>query len=228
MFERFTEGARQVVVLAQEEARLLAHIHIGTEHLLLGVIRQEDEAVLPVLQAHDLSLENARTAVTEAVPRGADRLSGQIPFTAGAKKVLELSLERAAALHHRAITPVHLTLALALEGEGVAARILREHGLDSITLERALVEHDPRQDVYGRRLSLLEARLAATENRAEVMELVGSASDHRAAVTQLAERLGIDEELALDVSNMRLAYFTKADVEKLRRERDDLLARLDQ
>ncbi|HKN94946.1 MAG TPA: Clp protease N-terminal domain-containing protein, partial [Thermoleophilaceae bacterium] len=88
MFERFTEAARQVVVLAQEEARLLAHMHIGTEHLLLGVIRQEDEVALPVLEAHGLSLETARAAVTEAFPPGDDRLRGQIPFTPGAKKVL--------------------------------------------------------------------------------------------------------------------------------------------
>ncbi len=228
MFERFTEGARQVVVLAQEEARLLAHMHIGTEHLLLGVIRQEDD-VLPVLQARGLSLENARAEVLELVPRGDETLSGQIPFTPGAKKVLELSLEQSAALNHSIITPVHLALGLVLEGDGVAARILRDHGVDSAELERALGEYAPaalRADAYARRLALVEARIAAAERRAEVMDLVANSRDHEAAVAQVADLLGIDEELALDVTNMRLAYFTTVAVEKLRQEREDLRQRI--
>lgn len=230
MFEHFTESSRQVIVLAQEEARLLGHSYIGTEHLLLGLVRQEDDAVLAVLSAHELSLERARGDVVEVVPRGGENATGQIPFTPHAKRVLELSIARAKALEHNVITPLHLLLGLAL-AEGVGAKILLDHGLGAETLERVLAEYDPRRirpEAHARRLALVEARLAATARRAEVMELIANAPDHRSAAMAVAERLGLDEELARDVTGMRLLSFAVAEVEKLRQERAALRAKLDQ
>lgn len=229
MFERFTEGARQVVVLAQEEARLLDHMHIGTEHLLLGAIRQADEVVLGVLNAHGVTLDSTRTAVAELIGRGDETFRGQIPFTPRAKKVLELSLVKAHDLDHKVIAPFHLVVALALEGEGVAAHILRDHGLDAANLERELAGQDPGNvgaDLYAQRLAVVEAHLLASERRAELMEIAATADDARTAEAVVAERLGISPELARQVLDMRLQHFGVQHVRGLRQERDGLRAKL--
>jgi ATP-dependent Clp protease ATP-binding subunit ClpC len=126
VFERFTEEARQVVVLAQHEARELGHNYIGTEHLLLGLLRQEQELGAHVLDSLELTLEDVRTQVARIVGRGDAVASGQIPFTPRAKKVLELSLRESLALGHNYIGTEHLLLGLVRENQGVAARILVE------------------------------------------------------------------------------------------------------
>ena len=130
MFERFTDRARRVVVLAQEEARNLNHNYIGTEHLLLGLIH-EGEGVAPmVLESLGVSLEAVRARVEEIVGRGEGSPVEQIPFTPRAKKVLELSLREALAMSHNYIGTEHILLGLIREREGVAGQVLTEFGAD--------------------------------------------------------------------------------------------------
>ena len=133
MFERFTGRAREVVVLAQEEARALSHNYIGTEHILLGLLREEEGIAARVLGELGVTLEEIRSQVAQIVGRGDEVSSGQIPFTPRAKKVLELSLREALALGHNWIGTEHILLGLARENEGVAARILLDLG---VTAER--------------------------------------------------------------------------------------------
>ena len=124
MFERFTERARQVVVLAQEEARGLRHNYIGTEHLLLGLLREEEGLAANALERLDVGVERARAQVIRIVGPGQEVTSGQIPFTPRAKRVLELALRESKSLGHDYIGTEHILLGLANENEGVAARIL--------------------------------------------------------------------------------------------------------
>jgi hypothetical protein len=134
MFERFTERARQVVVLAQEEARILKHNYIGTEHLLLGLLREETGLAASVLDANDVTVERVRAAVVQIVGSGEEVTSGQIPFTPRSKKVLELSLRAAQERGHNYIGTGHILLGIAAENQGVASRVLLEFGLDSARL----------------------------------------------------------------------------------------------
>lgn len=131
MFERFTERARQVVVLAQEEARGLRHNYIGTEHLLLGLLREADGVAARVLGSLEVSLEEVRGEVTRIVGEGEHDSQGQIPFTPRAKKVLELALREALSLGHNYIGTEHILLGLVRESEGVAARILADLEVDA-------------------------------------------------------------------------------------------------
>jgi ClpA/ClpB-like protein len=128
MFERFTDRARRVVVLAQEEARLLNHNYIGTEHILLGLIQERDGVAARALESLDISLEAARAQVKEIIGHGAKTPSQHIPFTPRAKKVLELSLREALQLSHNYIGTEHILLGLIREGEGVAAQVLTTLG----------------------------------------------------------------------------------------------------
>jgi ATP-dependent Clp protease ATP-binding subunit ClpA len=131
VFERFTERARQVVVLALDEARVLKHNYIGTEHLLLGLLREEDGVAAHVLKAFEITADGVRVQVAEIVGEGDEAVTGQIPFTPRAKKVLELSLREALHLGHNYIGTEHILLGLAREDAGVAARILLDFGVDS-------------------------------------------------------------------------------------------------
>src|SRR3984957_11112299 len=126
MFERFTGRARHVVVLAQEEARLLNHNYIGTEHILLGLLGEPDSVGGQVLTSFGLTRDGAREEVLAKVGRGKKQLTGHIPFTPRAKKTLELSLREALAIKHNYIGTEHILLGLIREGEGVAAQILRD------------------------------------------------------------------------------------------------------
>ncbi|MBT8199602.1 MAG: ATP-dependent Clp protease ATP-binding subunit [Acidimicrobiia bacterium] len=130
MFERFTERARRVVVLAQEEARLLNHNYIGTEHILLGLIHEGEGLAAQALQNLNIKLESVRTQVVETLGQGAQSPTGHIPFTPRAKKVLELSLREALQLGHNYIGTEHILLGLIREGEGVAAQVLVKLGAD--------------------------------------------------------------------------------------------------
>jgi len=130
MFERFTERARQVVVLAQEEARDLKHNYIGTEHLLLGLLREGDGVAARVLGALEVSLQDVRGEIMRIVGEGEHEAQGQIPFTPRAKKVLELALREALSLGHNYIGTEHILLGLVRESEGVAARILNDLDAD--------------------------------------------------------------------------------------------------
>src|SRR3989441_2589199 len=124
VFERFTERARQVVVLAQDEARALKHNYIGTEHILLGLLREEEGLAARVLESLDITVEEVRAQVARIVGQGDEVTSSQIPFTPRAKKVLELALREALSLGHNYIGTEHILLGLVRENEGVAARIL--------------------------------------------------------------------------------------------------------
>ncbi|HEX6702450.1 MAG TPA: Clp protease N-terminal domain-containing protein [Gaiellaceae bacterium] len=131
MFERFTERARQVVVLAQDEARALKHNYIGTEHLLLGLLREEEGLAARVLDSLDVTVDEVRAQVARIVGEGDTVTPGQIPFTPRAKKVLELGLREALTLGHNYIGTEHLLLGLVRENEGVGARILLDFGADA-------------------------------------------------------------------------------------------------
>jgi ATP-dependent Clp protease ATP-binding subunit ClpC len=139
MFERFTEPARQVVVLAQEEARTLKHNYIGTEHILLGLLREEEGLAARVLESLDITVERVRGQVVRIVGSGEEVTSGQIPFTPRAKKVLELALREALSLGHNYIGTEHILLGLVRENEGVAARILLDFDADSEKIRNEVI-----------------------------------------------------------------------------------------
>jgi len=130
MFERFTDRARRVVVLAQEEARMLNHNYIGTEHILLGLIHEGEGVAAKALESLSISLEAVRSQVEEIIGQGQAVPTGHIPFTPRAKKVLELSLREALQLGHNYIGTEHILLGLIREGEGVAAQVLQKLGAD--------------------------------------------------------------------------------------------------
>jgi ATP-dependent Clp protease ATP-binding subunit ClpC len=130
LFERFTDRARRVVVLAQEEARLLNHNYIGTEHILLGLIHEGEGVAAKALESLGIALEGVRQQVEEIIGQGQQAPSGHIPFTPRAKKVLELSLREALQLGHNYIGTEHILLGLIREGEGVAAQVLVKLGAD--------------------------------------------------------------------------------------------------
>src|ERR1022692_2371672 len=140
MFERFTDRARSVVVLAQEEARLLNHNYIGTEPLLLGVIRESEGIAAKALTVLGVELDTAREHVEEIVGRGTREPSGHIPFTPRAKKVLELSLRGGLQLGHNYIGTEHILLGLIHEGEGVAAQVLVRLGGDLNRVRQQVVQ----------------------------------------------------------------------------------------
>jgi hypothetical protein len=140
MFERFTDRARRVVVLAQEEARHLNHNYIGTEHILLGLIHEGDGVAAKALESLGISLEAVRGEVTAIVGRGAEAPSSHIPFTPRAKKVLELSLREALALGHNYIGTEHILLGLIHEGEGVAAQVLVKLGASFDRVRQTVVQ----------------------------------------------------------------------------------------
>jgi ATP-dependent Clp protease ATP-binding subunit ClpC len=139
MFERFTERARQVVVLAQDEARTLKHNYIGTEHILLGLLREEEGLAARVLDTLDITVEEVRAQVARIVGQGDEVTTGQIPFTPRAKKVLELALREALSLGHNYIGTEHILLGLVRENEGVAARILLDFDADAEKIRNEII-----------------------------------------------------------------------------------------
>ncbi len=140
MFERFTDRARRVVVLAQEEARLLNHNYIGTEHILLGLIHEGEGVAAKALESLGISLEAVRSQVEEIIGQGGSSPSGHIPFTPRAKKVLELSLREALQLGHNYIGTEHILLGLIREGEGVAAQVLVKLGADLSRVRQQVIQ----------------------------------------------------------------------------------------
>ncbi|MGI8415065.1 MAG: Clp protease N-terminal domain-containing protein, partial [Nakamurella sp.] len=186
MFERFTDRARRVVVLAQEEARMLNHNSIGTEHILLGLIHEGEGVAAQALESLGVALEGARAQVEEIVGHDQQAPSGHIPFTPRAKKVLELSLRESLQLGHDYIGTEHLLLGLIREGEGVAAQVLVGLGVDLNRVRQRVLQllsgHSGRgasiaQAVPPRsteqrlsrqilpRISAIDARLSAMEGR---------------------------------------------------------------
>jgi hypothetical protein len=155
MFERFTDRARRVVVLSQEEAAGLKHNYIGTEHLLLGLIREREGVAARALESLGISLEAVRAEVERIIGEGQTAAAGQIPFTPRAKKVLELSLREALSLGHNYIGTEHILLGLVREGEGVAAQVLVKLGGELSRVRQAVtvqLASQPGEEVAGRRL----------------------------------------------------------------------------
>jgi hypothetical protein len=139
VFERFTERARQVVVLAQDEARALKHNYIGTEHILLGLLREEEGLAARILELFGIGIEDVRGQVGRIVGWGDEPTVGQLPFTPRAKKVLELSLREALKMGHNYIGTEHVLLGLVRENEGVAARILVDFGADAESIRNEVI-----------------------------------------------------------------------------------------
>jgi len=140
LFERFTDRARRVVVLAQEEARLLNHNYIGTEHILLGLIHEGEGVAARALESMGINLESVRSQVVEIIGQGSQAPSGHIPFTPRAKKVLELSLREALQLGHNYIGTEHILLGLIREGEGVAAQVLVKLGAELTKVRQTVIQ----------------------------------------------------------------------------------------
>ena len=183
MFERFTDRARRVVVLAQDEARMLNHNYIGTEHILLGLIHEGEGVAAKALESLGISLDAVRQQVEEIIGQGQQAPSGHIPFTPRAKKVLELSLREALQLGHNYIGTEHILLGLIREGDGVAAQVLVKLGADLNRVRQQVIQllhgHQGKEPVSARpaarelgllsavrvRLEEVEQRLAAIEQR---------------------------------------------------------------
>jgi ATP-dependent Clp protease ATP-binding subunit ClpC len=181
MFERFTDRARRAVVLAQEEARMLNHDYIGTEHILLGLIHENRGVAARALESLGISLDAVRQQVKEIIGQGQQPPSGHIPFTPRAKKVLELSLREALQLGHSYIGTEHILLGLIREGDGVAAQVLVKLGAD---LNRV------RQQV----IQLLHGYQGKEPASAGTAAAGASVADLADRLTSLAARLAVVEQ----------------------------------
>jgi Clp amino terminal domain, pathogenicity island component/UvrB/uvrC motif len=171
MFQRFTDRARRVVVLAQEEASRLEHNYIGTEHILLGLIHEGEGVAAEALDSLGISLDPVRQQVEEIIGRGQQAPQGHIPFTPRAKKVLELSLRESLQLGHNYIGTEHILLGLIREGDGVAAQVLVRLGADLNRVRQQVIQllhaHPADEPGPGARIRLetVEQRLTAIERR---------------------------------------------------------------
>jgi ATP-dependent Clp protease ATP-binding subunit ClpC len=209
MFERFTDRARQVVVLAQEEARMLNHNYIGTEHILLGLVHEGEGVAAKALESLGISLPVVRQQVEEIIGQGQQAPSGHIPFTPRAKKVMELALREALQLGHHYIGTEHILLGLIREGEGVAAQVLVKLGADLNRVRQQVIqllrgkEPEPSPSAPRERtvLSRLQARLDAVETRlAAIEQRVGTGPDTTGLDEQI-ERVRGDRQAAADAQD---------------------------
>jgi ATP-dependent Clp protease ATP-binding subunit ClpC len=198
MFERFTERARRVVVLAQEEARALSHNHIGTEHILLGLIHENEGVAAKSLESIGISLDVVRTQVEEIIGEGRITPSGQIPFTPRAKKVLELSLRESMQLGHNYIGTEHILLGLIREGEGLGAQVLVKLGADLNRVRQQVIE------MLSRHQGSEEFDILATAAEREFGtydEVIGLLRDIARRVKRIEQRLVGDDEARDDESH---------------------------
>jgi ATP-dependent Clp protease ATP-binding subunit ClpC len=193
MFERFTDRARRVVVQAQEESRRLNHSYIGTEHLLLGLLREDAGIAAEALASLQVGLDPAREQVAEIVGRGQQAPSGHIPFTPRAKTVLELSLRESVRLGHPYIGPEHILLGLIAEGHGVAVEVLRVLGAPPELIRARVLELAPPAggEPAGRPGPGRPARLAVTA--AKFDELLDRLDATERRLDAIERRLGLGE-----------------------------------
>jgi Clp amino terminal domain, pathogenicity island component/UvrB/uvrC motif len=239
MFERFTNQSRRVVVLAQEEARMLNHNYIGTEHLLLGMLHEGKGSSARALTALDVTLDGARDRVVAIIGRGQKEPSGHIPFTPRAKKSLELSLREALQLEHAYIGTGHLLLGLIHQGDNVAVRILGDFGVDLKDLRARVTEElrdhpeDGQQAPAAERerqqlgvflrgqvqglLDTIDERLSAIERHLGITRPVS------ASLRSLDERIAQvrrDKEAAIDVQDFGQAAALRDTEKQLIQERE--------
>jgi Clp amino terminal domain, pathogenicity island component/UvrB/uvrC motif len=229
MFERFTDRARRVVVLAQQEARMLNHDWIGTEHLLLGLIHEGEGVAAKALESLGISLDEVRQQVVEILGRGQDQQvpSQHIPFTPRSKKVLELSLRESLQLRQDYIGTEHILLALTREGDGVAAQVLVKLGADLNRVRQQVIEllsgqqpRPGRRALHGTAETDVQARLDAVEGRlAAVEQRVGTGPDISDLDEQQIAQVRREKESAVDAQDFERAASLRG------RERDLLVAR---
>ena len=213
MFERFTDRARRVVVLAQEEARMLNHNYIGTEHILLGLIHEGEGVAAKALESLDISLDAARHQVEEIIGQGQQAPSGHIPFTPRAKKVLDLSRRESEQLGHTYIGTEHILLGLIREGDGVAAQVLVMLGADLNRVRQQVIQLiSGQQPQPGRRppregapVAQLQARLDGVEVRLAALEQrLGTGPDTSDLDEQIAQ-VRREKESAVDARDFEQA-----------------------
>ena len=220
MFERFTDRARRVVVLAQEEARMLEHGYIGTEHLLLGLIHEGEGVAAKALEALDIDLDGVRQQVEAIIGRGQQPPSGHIPFTPRAKRVLELSQRESDQLGHHSIGTEHILLGQVREGDGVAAQVLVKLGADLNRVRQQVIQVLHGKTVEGagqgsvwrrapggraRAIEDVLARIDATDRRLAAIERwVGMAPSMRDLESEIAQ-LRRDKESAIDSQDFETA-----------------------
>jgi ATP-dependent Clp protease ATP-binding subunit ClpA len=216
MFERFTDRARQAVALAQEEATRLDHNYIGTEHILLGLLHEGTGVAARALDSLGISLDAVRQQVEEIIGRGQQTLSGHIPFTPRAKKVLELSFRESQQLGHNYIGTEHILLGLLREGDGVAAQVLVKLGADMNRVRQQVIQllhgHPAEEPVSGpytaQKLRMqpgVQARLEAVEQRLTAIEQrIGTGPDTSDLDEQIAQ-VSPEKESAADAQDYEQA-----------------------
>jgi ATP-dependent Clp protease ATP-binding subunit ClpA len=196
MFERFTDRARRVIAMAQEEARMLDHDCIGTEHLLLGLIREGEGVAAQALESLGISLQQVRQQVEEIIGRGQRAPSGDVPFTPRAKKVLELSLREARQLDHNYIGTEHILLGLIREGQGVAAQVLVKLGADLNRVRQQVIQvlhgYQGRDEPGRRRAARL--RSTAWRQRGLLPEILARVESIDSQLSAIGQRLGAGPE----------------------------------
>jgi ATP-dependent Clp protease ATP-binding subunit ClpA len=233
VFERFTEGSRLTVVMAQEEARRLDHNYLGTEHLLAGLMHEHGGIAAQALSEMGVKLEEVRVEIVRIAGRGKGGAVGQIPFTPNAKKALEHALAAARSLSMDMIATEHMLLGLVRDSNALAARILLELGAEPEELRQRVllaIGHPQalaaRAEGARRRLRALDAILAALDRREEVARITGEAANPREAAHELSDALNLDLDQAEALLHMRVSDWTKADRTRLQHERDKLSAEL--
>jgi ATP-dependent Clp protease ATP-binding subunit ClpC len=193
LFEKFTDKARRVVVLAQEEAKLLNHNYIGTEHILLGLIHEGEGVAAKALEALGINLEQVREQVQEIIGQGQQAPSGHIPFTPRAKKVLELSLREALQLGHSYIGTEHLLLGLIREGEGVAAQVLTKLGADTNKVRQQVIQL--LSGYQGKEAVSVGGESAPQPKGSQILDQYGRNLTHAAADGKLDPVVGREREI---------------------------------
>jgi ATP-dependent Clp protease ATP-binding subunit ClpC len=212
MFERFSDRSRRVVVLAQEEARILDHNYIGTEHILLGLMREGEGVAGKALESLGISLDAVRQKVEEIIGRGQQTPSGHIPFTPRAKKVLELSLREALQLGDNCIGTGHILLGLIREGDGVAALVLVQLGGDLNRVRQQVIQLRHGHSAEGpvpagsaeqelRLLPAVKARLDALDQRLTAIEQRAGTGPDTKDLDEQIETVRTAKEAAVDASD---------------------------
>ena len=193
MFEKFTDKARRVVVLAQEEAKLLNHNYIGTEHILLGLIHEGEGVAAKALESLGINLDAVRDQVQEIIGQGQQAPSGHIPFTPRAKKVLELSLREALQLGHSYIGTEHLLLGLIREGEGVAAQVLTRLGADTNRVRQQVIQL--LSGFQGKETVQVGGETVAPQKGSQILDQYGKNLTQSAADGKLDPVIGREREI---------------------------------